>query len=156
MEYLENMTLCMYGGMKVNDPRCNGSACASGRANSSAAAAIVIDVASSSTVRSTIYDQIQARSSSRQSYLRHAAGSCSSLLRHCSSRSLLTGSPRPEENVFFPVMASYIIAAYHRHRRAERYTPSTPGTQSVYTRGNQTAATSHRRASILLVHCNSC
>ena len=28
--------------MKVNDPRCNGGACARGRANSSAAAAIVI------------------------------------------------------------------------------------------------------------------
>ena len=37
----------MYGGMNVYDPRCNGGARASGRANSSDAAAIVIDVASS-------------------------------------------------------------------------------------------------------------
>ena len=57
MEYLENMTLCMYGGMKVNDPRCNGSACASGRANSSAAAAIVIDVAGSRTVRNSTHNK---------------------------------------------------------------------------------------------------
>ena len=52
MKYLGNMTMAsiMYGGMKVNDPRCNGNACASGRANSRSAAAIVLDVASSSTV----------------------------------------------------------------------------------------------------------
>ena len=43
--------------MKVNDPRCNSCACASGRANSSAAAAIVIDVASGRTVRNSTYNK---------------------------------------------------------------------------------------------------
>ena len=42
----------MSGGLLVYDPRYYGGVRASGRANSSAAAAIVIDVASSSTVRS--------------------------------------------------------------------------------------------------------
>ena len=45
--------LCIYGGMNAYDPGCNGGA--RGRANSSATAAIVMDVTRSSTVRSTKY-----------------------------------------------------------------------------------------------------
>ena len=55
-QYLGNLTIASrtYGGIHVYDPRCDSGALASVRANSSAAAAIGIDVVvSSSTVRST-------------------------------------------------------------------------------------------------------